>query len=179
MDNIKKGDVFQIQCYKHDGQLYRNWDKSLIIDVTDDYIVCGNNKVKVTEVDGRKWKTKEPAILFFYKNKWFNIIAQFKSGGIFYYCNIATPFIIEGKTIKYIDYDIDLRVFPDNTFRVLDKAEYEYHKSKMDYPADIDTIVKFELNNLINMYKEKIGPFSPVFLEKYYELYTNNIKTLN
>ena len=155
MDIIKKNDVLKIQCYKHNGDVYRNWDETLVLEVNEDYIVCANNRVKVTEIDGRKWTTKEPAILFFYKEYWFNIIAQFKKNGIYYYCNIATPFVIDDMTIKYIDYDLDLRVFPDGTFRVLDRGEYEYHKSKMKYGKEIDTVVNKELNNLIDIYKEK------------------------
>ena len=176
MNNIKKGDVLKIQCYKHNGQIYRNWDETLVIEVNDDYIVCANNRVKVTEIDGRKWTTKEPAILFFYKNKWFNIISQFKKNGIYYYCNIATPYLIDDNIIKYIDYDLDLRVFPDGTFRVLDKGEYEYHKEKMHYSEDIDKIVNTELNNLINIYKEKQGPFEYEYLKKYYNMYISMSK---
>ena len=67
MDSIKKGDILKIQCYKHNGQVYRNWDETLVLEVNDDYIVCANNKAKVTEIDGRSWMTKEPAILFYYK----------------------------------------------------------------------------------------------------------------
>ena len=171
MKNIKKGDVLKIQCYKHNGQVYRNWDETIVLDITDDYIVCANNKVKVTEIDGRKWTTKEPAILFYYKDKWYNIISQFKKNGIYYYCNIATPYIIEDKTIKYIDYDLDLRIFPDETFRVLDKGEYEYHKVKMQYGSDIDEIVNYELNNLIELYKNKKGPFDKSYLQIYYDEY--------
>ena len=74
-------------------------------------------------------------------------------------------------TIKYIDYDLDLRVFPDGTFRVLDRGEYEYHKSKMKYGKEIDTVVNKELNNLIDIYKEKKGPFNPCYLQKYYQMY--------
>ena len=171
MENIKKGDILKIQCYKHNGKIYRNWDETLVLEVNNDFIVCANNKARVTEIDGRKWTTKEPAIIFFYKNKWFNIIAQFKKNGIYYYCNIASPFVIEENTIKYIDYDLDLRVFPDGSFRVLDKGEYEYHKNKMNYSNEIDSIVNYELNNLINDYKEKVGPFNEKYLHKYYNMY--------
>lgn len=171
MEKVKVGDILKIQCYKHNGQIYRNWDETLVLEVTDDYIVCANNRAKVTEIDGRKWTTKEPAILFYYKDKWFNIISQFKRNGIYYYCNIASPYIIEDNTIKYIDYDLDLRIFPDGTFRVLDRGEYEYHKEKMHYSKDIDKIVNFELNNLIAKYLEKSGPFDDKFLQKYYNMY--------
>ncbi len=176
MDDIKKGDILKIQSYKHDGEVYRNWDETVVIESTDTYLICANNKAKVTEIDGRKWNTKEPAIIFFYKHSWFNVISQFKKNGIYYYCNIATPYIIEEKTIKYIDYDLDLRVFPDGTFRVLDKGEYEYHKEKMNYGSKIDSIVNYELSNLINMYKEKKGPFDSKYLGKYYNIYMELIK---
>lgn len=171
MNNIKEGDILKIQSYKHNEQVYRNWDETMVVEVNDTFMVCANNKARVTEIDGRKWTTKEPAIIFFYKDKWYNIIAQFKKNGIYYYCNIASPYVVEEKTIKYIDYDLDLRIFPDSTFRVLDKGEYEYHKEKMQYSSDIDAVVNFELNNLIELYKEKNGPFDTVFLKHYYDKY--------
>ena len=174
MENIKKGDILKIQCYKHNGQVYRNWDETLVLEVNDDYIVCANNKAKVTEIDGRSWNTKEPAILFYYKKKWFNIIAQFKNNGIYYYCNIASPYLIDDKTIKYIDYDLDLRVFPDGSFKVLDRGEYKYHKSIMNYPDKVDTILKEELTNLINQVRNKEGIFSPGVVEEYCKIYKEN-----
>jgi len=176
MKNVKKGDILKIQCYKHNGQVYRNWDETLVLEVNDEYIVCANNKARVTEIDGRSWKTKEPAILFYYKKKWFNIIAQFKNNGIYYYCNIASPFLIDDNTIKYIDYDLDLRVFPDGAFKVLDKNEYNYHKKIMHYPEEIDTILKRELTSLIEMKKNNEGPFDKTLIEKYYEKYEQLIK---
>ena len=171
MDNIKVGDKLEIHCYKHNGKLHRQWDEAVVLDIKDDYIVFGNNKTTVVDSDGRVWNTKEPAILYFYKDRWFNIISQFKKNGIYYYCNIATPYIIEDKTIKYIDYDLDLRIFPDGTFRVLDRGEYEYHKEKMQYGSDIDEIVNYELNNLIELYKNKEGPFDSKYLRRYYDKY--------
>lgn len=44
----------------------------------------------------------------FFKDRWFNIIGQLKDYGIYFYCNIATPTLIDNKVIKYIDYDLDL-----------------------------------------------------------------------
>lgn len=170
-NNIKVGDKLTIHCYKHDGKLHRTWDEATILEINDDGIVCGNNKTTVCESDGRIHKTNEPAILFFYKDSWFNIIGQLKEQGLFYYCNIATPYLIEDKIIKYIDYDLDLRVFPDGGFRVLDRNEYNYHRKKMKYPKELDAILKRELTQLINMKKQNIGPFSSEIVEKYYKKY--------
>ncbi len=173
MKNYKVGDVLTIHCYKHDGKLHRTWDEATILDIKDDMLVCGNDKTMVNESDGRIHQTNEPAILFFYKDKWFNIIGQLKSQGLFYYCNIATPYLIEDDIIKYIDYDLDLRVFPDGAFRVLDRNEYKYHAKIMNYPKELDVILKRELTNLIEMKKQKKEPFLPETIEKYYEIYKN------
>jgi protein associated with RNAse G/E len=173
MKKYKVGDVLTIHCYKHDGKLHRTWDEATILDIKDDMLVCGNDKTMVNESDGRVHQTNEPAILFFYKDKWFNIIGQLKSQGLFYYCNIATPYLIEDDIIKYIDYDLDLRVFPDGAFRVLDRNEYKYHSKIMHYPKELDMILKRELTELIDMKKQKKEPFLPETIEKYYEIYKN------
>ena len=88
IDNIKIGDRLQIHCYKHDGSLHRKWDEAVLLDKFDDYMVFGNNKCTVIDADGKVWKTREPAVMFFYKNRWFNIIGQLKDYGIYFYCNI-------------------------------------------------------------------------------------------
>jgi len=177
-EEIKIGDVYEIHCYKHNGKIHRTWDEARIIDVTDDFIVCGNYKTKVTESDGQTHRTKEPAIMFFYKKRWFNIIAQLKKYGLFYYCNIASPFVIDEKIIKYIDYDLDLRVFPDGSFKVLDKNEYNYHRKIMRYPKEMDKILKSELDTLIDMERKNEEPFDKNLIDEYYEKYLR-IKMVN
>lgn len=159
MKKIKKGDKLQIQCYKHDGRVHRCWDEAVVLDVKKDYIVFGNERTKVTESGGSIWRTKEPAIMYFFKDKWYNIIVQLKKTGITYYCNIASPFIIEEDTIKYIDYDLDLRIFPSGSFKILDKEEYKYHKRKMGYSKELDIAIRHGLSELIDNYKKGISMF--------------------
>lgn len=171
MNKFKVGDRLTINCYKHNGKIHRSWDEATILEITDSYLVCANNKTRVTENDGRSYFTNEPAIIFFYKNSWFNIIAQLKSHGLFYYCNIATPYVIDENIIKYIDYDLDLRVFPDGGFRVLDRNEYKYHKKIMHYSDDLDLVLRSELSNLIDMKRKNEGPFNKETIDKYYQKY--------
>ena len=117
---LKVGERLTIHCYKHDGTLHRTWDEATVLFEDDEKLICCNNCTVVTESDGHSHRTNEPAILFFYKKRWFNIIGQLKPYGLFYYCNIASPYVIDNKIIKYIDYDLDLRVFPDGGYRILD-----------------------------------------------------------
>ena len=78
-------------------------------------LIVGNNKTLVTEGDGRTWRTKN-LLLYVYKNNWY-VICQLKKTGI-YYCNIATPYIIEENTIKYIDM-IWFTYISDETCKIL------------------------------------------------------------
>ncbi len=164
MSKINIGDKYQIQCYKHNGKIHRAWDEAIVLDIKEDYIVFGNNRTQVIESSGNYWRTKEPAVMYYFKDKWFNIIAQMKKDGIYYYCNIASPYIIEENTIKYIDYDLDLRIFPSGEYKVLDRLEYKYHKKLMNYPNDLDYVINHALSQLIDTY---------VNGEKYFSNYKN------
>ena len=179
MNKLKLGTKLSIHSYKHDGTLHRAWDEAILLDQFDDYLVFGNDRTVVTESDGRTWKTKEVAVLYFYKDRWFNIIGQNKEDGIYYYCNMASPYIIEDNTIKYIDYDLDLRIFADNSYKVLDKGEYKYHKKLMNYPNDIDIILKKELKELIEMAEKKEGPFDKEIVNNYYDKYMKLKDSIN
>ena len=177
-EKLEIGRRYQIHGYKHDGKIHRAWDEAVLLEIHDDYLIFGNEKTKVTESDGRTWRTKEPAVLYFFYKDWYNIIGQYKKTGIYYYCNIASPFILEENTIKYIDYDLDLRVFPDGSFKVLDRGEYKYHKKLMNYPEVLDKILKSELTKLIDLARTKEGAFKYGEVERYCKLY-EEIKNRN
>ena len=171
MKNICIGDKYQIQCYKHNGNIHRAWDEAIVLDIKKDYMVFGNNKTLVIESSGNTWKTKEPAIMYFFKNRWYNVIVQMKKDGIYYYCNIATPFIIEENTIKYIDYDLDLRIFPSGEYKILDQMEYKYHKKIMNYSEKLDIVINGALEELIRDYKNRISIFDKEQNIKYAKIY--------
>lgn len=179
MRNIKEGDKLQIHCYKHDGTIHRICDEATVLEITDDWLVCANNRTEISENEHNrfhKYHTREPAILFFYKNEWFNVIGQIKEKGLYYYCNVASPYIIDDGLIKYIDYDLDLRVYPDGSFKVLDRNEYRYHKKKMNYSDELEKVIQYELSKLIEFKKANVGPFDREKIIHYYEMYENILK---
>jgi len=106
------------------------------------------------------------------------VIGQLKGQGIYYYCNIASPFIVENNIIKYIDYDLDLRVFPTFKYKTLDRNEYNLHKVEMNYPENIQKILEFELENLKNKVKNKEFPFNHKIINQYYTIYTKSNKNI-
>lgn len=165
------GKKYEIHGYKHNGKIHRAWDEAILLEIHDDYLIFGNEKTKVTEADGRTWRTKEPAVLYFFYKQWYNIIGQYKKDGIYYYCNIASPFIIEENTIKYIDYDLDLRIFPTGQYKILDRLEYNYHKRIMNYSDELDRVICGSLDELIKEYQDGLEMFTDELNKKYYQVY--------
>ena len=171
MEKLEIGDHYSISCYKHNGMIHKIWEDAVLLDIKENYIVLANANIKVRAGDGRSWKTKEPSILFFFKDNWYNITAIVKKEGIQYKCDLASPYIIEDKVIKYIDYDLDIKVFVNGAFKIVDRGEYNYHKNKMNYSRKIDEIIKVEVTDLVNDIKRKEFPFNKEDVEKYYNQY--------
>ncbi|WP_368486336.1 DUF402 domain-containing protein [Spiroplasma sp. DGKH1] len=155
IDTLKVGDSLVVHAYKHNGSIYRSWEEAIVLAIEADYIVLVNEDVTVTEVNGRKWRTNEPAIWIFNKKNWSNIICMFKDSGLNYYCNIASPFILDDKTIKYVDYDLDIKVFTDGSYKILDLKEFNRNRIAWKYPREIVNIVWAEIDNLKKQIKNR------------------------
>ncbi len=164
-----EGKWIEVQGYKHDGRMHRIWDSTYVVEETDEYIVVSSKKVKVIEHDFRIWYTKEPAIMVFFKKRWRNIIGMLKNNGITYYVNLASPFIIDKNKIKYIDYDLDIKKYPNNSIRLIDVKEYAYNKRKYKYGDDIDKILRYNINEIKNMMNKKEFPFIDSKIQEYYD----------
>lgn len=175
MMDLKIGDYVHVQSYKHNGSLHRTWSKALVIDVQETFVVAVTDRTWVVESDGRRWLTKEPAICFYYEDHWFNIISMVRKSGIYYYINLASPSLYDGEAIKNIDYDLDVKIFPDETYMILDENEYQYHAEKMNYPDNIKKIIDDELKTLLKMIEKKKEPFNFTYINEYIMKYFKTI----
>ena len=175
----KEGDFITIQSYKHDGSLHRTWRDTMVLKITENAIIGVNDHTLVTESDGRRWITREPAIVYFHRKLWFNVIAMLRPDGVAYYANLASPFILDREALKYIDYDLDVKLYPDWSYMILDESEYEEHASMMNYPEDIKEIVEGEMKNLLHEMEEEHHPFNSKLVVNYYNKYRTLVKNEN
>ena len=165
-----------IQCFKHNGTLHRCWDRGLVLENNPDFVVIATKRAKVIESNGRRWFTKEPAVTIFSKKEWWNVICMIKTDGICYYCNIASPSIVNKDYIKYIDYDLDTKLFTNNEIRVLDEKEYAHHRATYQYGDDLDTVLKYTTQVTIKRMKERVFPFDDERIRKYFDQFLEMTK---
>lgn len=167
----KKGSKVYIQSFKHDGSLHRTWCKGYVIEADEKHVVAVTNRAWVIEADGRKWLTREPAICFFYDDRWWNIISMIRHSGVYYYCNLASPSVYDEEAIKNIDYDLDVKLYPDGGYQILDEDEYDQHAKAMHYPEEVKEIVEWQLEELIKAMERGDDPFNQESIDHYYKLY--------
>ena len=72
------GRWYSIRCYKHNGALHRVWDRGLVLENTEDYLVIATKKAKVIEANGRSGLPKNQLSLCHSDSKKQNLL-QFPS----------------------------------------------------------------------------------------------------
>lgn len=169
-------EMLDIISYKHDGVLHRVWKNVFKLYDSPELAVIINDKVEVIDGTGNKWKTREPAICYFFRNYWFNIISMLRDNDIYYYCNLSSPFIIDQEGLKYIDYDLDVKLYPDGEVLILDRDEYIFNIKDLHYPMEIRQIINSNLQILLDFIKEKKDPFNRDAVYHWYEKYLNDKK---
>ncbi len=156
MNKSKIGKKIMVHGYKKNGWLYRVWEFPIIVDENDEYIcVSKKNTTVVTSEKNSKRNFKSTSnkdcFWFFPKNKWYNIIVTINSdNSLSYYINIASPFIYEEEAIKYIDFDLDIKIYVNKEFKLLDENEFHLHKTEFNYGNKLIKIIENETSKLNN-----------------------------
>lgn len=176
MVNLHTGDQFKIISTKHDGLLHRSWEKNIVLSYENGILVGGNNQTLVTEANGNAWRTTEPALFYFTKQHWFNVIIVFEKSEHYYYCNISSPFKWIGDALHYIDYDIDLIVKSDYTYDIVDENEFVKNKQTYLYPDYVEKEAYDAIDQLVGFIEMRKGPFSPFFIQKWRTTYNRFIE---
>ena len=165
------GEYIAIKSYKHDESLHRTWRETMVLkNNADEFIGCNDHTV-VIEDDGRRWVTREPAIVYFNKHQWFNVVAMIRNDGISYYCNIASPYVLDREALKYIDYDLDIKVLVNGQKKLLDTDEFEQFSRKWHYSQNIVNHILQSVHDLTKWIDDKKGPFSVPFINIWYQRY--------
>lgn len=176
--NKKIGSRIMVHAYKFNGWLYRSWEYPVILEVNEDYVVLGNEESTIlSSKEGTNHfffsKVVKPTFWFFFKDKWFNLITTSTPNGYQNYINISSPFIFEESAFKYIDLDLDFKIFPNGNWIEVDINEFMVNQVNFRYPPKLVEIAKRTEDELINMIKNEYFKeyINDQTMEKYNQLY--------
>ena len=167
--NLTNGQIVNVQAYKHDGTLYRQWNGVKVIEASPERWVLFMYKTKVSEKSGQRWIVREPIIWWMPRDNFTNTTGLIRPTGTYFYTNLASPPIYEEGTIKYIDYDLDIKAYPDFPIKVVDRGEYEKHKILYKYSEELQNIIERTLLQTIKRIKLKEEFFDEDVIDRYLE----------
>ena len=76
--------------------------------------------------------------------------------------NVATPSAYDGETVRYIDLDLDVLVFPDGKTKVVDEDEFLEHSARMGYPPDVIEQARRAVDALVALARAAQFPFEQI-----------------
>ena len=90
---------------------------------------------------------------YYWLERWYNIFRFHEPDGSLrnYYCNIAKPPTFKDGVLDYVDLDIDIVVWPDGNYEVLDRDDFERNALKYCYPKELRQKAEESLTELIEI----------------------------
>jgi len=87
----------------------------------------------------------------YWLDRWYNVFRFHEPTGELrnYYCNVNLPPSFRDGVLEYVDLDLDLLVWPDFRYVVLDREEFESNAVTYGYSNEIIAGAEASLNDLI------------------------------
>ncbi len=134
-----QGREITVNARKYDGSLGRQWTAGVVSQTVDLIVAVGRFEFDVEHSDLGLIKKGTVSFEHFWKDRWYNIFRFHRPDGSLrnYYCNVAMPLTVEGATLEFIDLDIDVVIWPDGSFEVLDRDDFEKNSVHFGYPSEV------------------------------------------
>ncbi len=155
------GRAIHVVSTKYDGSVHWEFDSFYIAELGSLLITTNFAGQELTTSDG-PWTTPFDTRNHFWSDRWYNIMRcdRPRAGGLeYWYCNVTTPAQYDGETVRYIDLDLDVRVFADGTLEVLDEDEFLEHSARMGYPRDVIEQARRAVDELVALARSGQFPF--------------------
>lgn len=132
---------WHILARKYDGSEHYRLPARLVA-------ATGDSLTFVTPIGGRilhqvrgQQTIQRESDLIFWRAEWYNVYLNHADDGSLdhAYCNITLPPVISDaeKTLVFVDLDLDVRVWPDGRYAILDMDEFRAHGEQYQYPPDV------------------------------------------
>jgi protein associated with RNAse G/E len=149
-DGAVSGPLVQVRPRWADDQPKPGWN-GMLIRRSPELLVL---RAGVAHPGEHGFVTLEPGDVFFERywfHRWYNIFSIYDGEERFkgWYANISTPITFDGETIRYTDLDLDLWVWPDRRFVVLDEDEFA-QRVEREMPSSVVERARGALVELLN-----------------------------
>ena len=150
-----------VRVLKYDGSDYRQWSGVLsrrdgsLIELDAAFSMDAYHPLLGEIPRGTR------LIEYYWLDRWYNVLKFLNDDGStrHFYCNITTPPELAGKTLTYVDLDIDILALPDLTYQVLDLDEFEANAEAFGYSEEVHKNAHQAVAELKQMIAARQFPF--------------------
>jgi uncharacterized protein len=154
--------IITINSRKFDGAIHRSWKAEFLSETDELLTFVGEFEKEIIHPLLGVIRRATVSYEYYWKNRWFNVFRFHELGGDLrnYYCNVNLPPEFKEGVLDYIDLDIDVLVWQDFSFQILDLDEFEAHAVKYNYSPELRRNVDSALRELILRIENKKFPFN-------------------
>jgi protein associated with RNAse G/E len=160
---LEKTRSIRVRASNYDGTPH--WEHpALLVSESDDLLVTQTVSGLEIATERGPWNSPYNTRGHNWPHRWFNVIRLEEPGrGLAgFYCNIATPVEFDGESLRYVDLQLDVRVFVSEaewTYTVLDADEFEEARRRYAYPDDLVVRCRQAVDAVINLVEARQFPF--------------------
>ncbi len=155
------GDEITVNSRRYDNTLKKSW-KCRITDIESNaLILVGEFVDSVTHPDLGIIEAGTISTEYFWLDRWYNIFRFDNPDGTFrnWYCNLCMPPTLGVNVLDYVDLEIDVLIWPDGRFQVLDEDEFAQNSRKFGYSAEVVRNTALALKELLELHRNMRSPF--------------------
>ena len=151
-----------INSRKYDQRIRRSWTGGLISESGSLLVLVGKFEDGVDHSDLGRIKPGTVSFEFYWFDRWYNVFRFHEPNGSLrnYYCNIAMPPTLKNGVLDYVDLDLDVIVWDDLRYEILDRDDFEQNSVKYEYPEEIKLRAEAGLVELTGLIERREFPFT-------------------
>ncbi len=157
--------IITINSRKFDGKIHRSWKARLIEQKNSLLIFVGEFENEVKHPQLGVIRPGTISYEYYWLDRFYNIFRFLEPDKSLrnFYCNLNLPPTFQNYVLDYVDLDIDLVVWTDFRYEILDAEEFEENGEKYNYSKNLKQTVNSSVEELINLIENRKFPFDTNF----------------
>lgn len=165
--------MITVNSRKIDGTVRRSWTCELVERSDSLLIFVGKFDSEVRHPELGHITAGTLSYEYYWLDRWYSIFRFHEPSGSFrnFYCNLNMPPVFADGVLDYVDLDIDVVVWPDLSYKVLDRDDYEINSRLLGYGDEVKEKVEATLKELLELIEardlpdvpEKLATSGPLF----------------
>lgn len=151
-----------IKSRKFDGTVHRTWKAKLESKSETLLTFVGEFRNEVRHPHLGIIRRGTISYEYYWLDRWYSVFRFHEPHGELrnFYCNVNMPPVFEDGVLDYVDLDIDVLVWPDFKYEILDRDDFERNAIKYLYSNELIAQAEASLEQLTSLIEGREFPFS-------------------